>query len=384
VYTSGFEEITMKQHIKHSSITIVVLAVILAVGAGVFVYSGIYNIGADDHHTKPVFAVLQALRERSIHVRSEHIKVPNLDDPQLILKGAGQYAAMCTGCHLKPGVENSELREGMYPQPPNLSKEHVDPQDAFWVIKHGIKMSAMPAWGMAGHDDPTIWSMVAFIEKLPDMTPAQYKAIVAKAPPDEDMDMGEGGGNRHGHSHGDGSDGDSHGATGMQGMDTSDEAGHSQGAPADGHEHAGVSPAADTTLSFQGLQPKAVPAAEAVARAFQSALQHGDRTAVLALLAPDVSINEEGHVQTRDEYASGHLSNDIAFLKSARITPVSIASMPVGDGAMVGSESEIKTSVNGKPVTLRSREMLKLKRDGKGWKIVSVQWQSIPEAGEQT
>jgi len=145
-----------------------------------------------------------------------------------------------------------------------------------------------------------------------------------------------------------------------------------------------VSPAADTTLSFQGLQPKAVPAAEAVARAFQSALQHGDRTAVLALLAPDVSINEEGHVQTRDEYARGHLIKDIAFLKSARITPVSIASMPVGDGAMVGSESEIKTSVNGKPVTLRSREMLKLKRDGKGCKIVSVQWQSIPEAGEQT
>ncbi len=179
----------MKQLIKHSSITILVLALILAAGAGVFVYSGIYNIGADDHHTRPVFAVLQTLRERSIHVRSEHIKVPNLDNPQLILKGAGQYAAMCTGCHLKPGVENSELREGMYPQPPNLSKVHVDPQDAFWVIKHGIKMSAMPAWGMAGHDDPTIWSMVAFIEKLPGMTPQEYKAIVAKAPPDEDMDM---------------------------------------------------------------------------------------------------------------------------------------------------------------------------------------------------
>ena len=169
-------------------IVIIVLAVVIATGLGVFVYSGIYNIGADDHHTKPVFAVLQALRNRSKHVRSDDIKVPNLNDPQLILKGAGQYAAMCTGCHLEPGVENSELREGMYPQPPNLSKVHVDPQDAFWVIKHGIKMSAMPAWGMAGHDDPTIWSMVAFIEKLPGMTPQQYKAIVAKAPPDEDMD----------------------------------------------------------------------------------------------------------------------------------------------------------------------------------------------------
>ena len=180
----------MKKHIKHHSITIVVTLSVVALGAIAFAYSGLYNIGADDHHTKPVFTVLQALRDRSIHVRSEDLKVPNLNDPKLILKGAGQYAAMCTSCHLEPGVENSELRKGMYPQPPNLSKTHVDPQDAFWVIKHGIKMSAMPAWGMAGHDDLTIWSMVAFVEELPGMTSAQYKDIVARAPPDEDMDMG--------------------------------------------------------------------------------------------------------------------------------------------------------------------------------------------------
>ncbi|MDN5873078.1 MAG: cytochrome c [Sinobacteraceae bacterium] len=199
----------MKRHTEHV-LVISAVAVVVAIGLGAFVYSGIYNIGADDHHTKPVFAVLQTLRNRSIHVRSEDIKVPNLNDPQLILKGAGQYAAMCTSCHLQPGVENSELRKGMYPQPPDLSKVHIDPQDAFWVIKHGIKMSAMPAWGMAGHDDLTIWSMVAFIEKLPGMTPAQYKAIVAKAPPDEDMDMG---GDGHSHSHGEADHGHSEGQT---------------------------------------------------------------------------------------------------------------------------------------------------------------------------
>lgn len=86
----------MKQHIKHHSVTIVAVLAILFAGAGIFVYSGLYNIGADDPHTRLVFMVLQTLRDRSIHLRSEHIKVPKLDDPQLILKGAGQYAAMCT------------------------------------------------------------------------------------------------------------------------------------------------------------------------------------------------------------------------------------------------------------------------------------------------
>ncbi|MDE2272083.1 MAG: cytochrome c [Xanthomonadaceae bacterium] len=179
----------MKKHTEHVIVVVVVLALI-GVGLGVYAYSGLYNIGADDPHWHVTYDLLQMVRNQSIHERSEHIKVPNLDDPQLILKGAGQYAAMCTGCHLEPGVDDSELRKGMYPKPPNLSKVHVNPRDAFWIIKHGIKMSAMPAWGKAGHDDQTIWSMVAFIERLPGMTPAQYKAIVAKAPPDKDMDMG--------------------------------------------------------------------------------------------------------------------------------------------------------------------------------------------------
>ncbi len=370
----------MKQHIKHHSITVAVVLGVLAIGAGAFVYSGIYNIGADDHHTKPVFAVMQTLRENSIHARSKDIVVPDLNDPQLILKGAGQYAAMCTGCHLKPGMNDSEIRPGLYPQPPNLSQVRVAPKEAFWVIKHGIKMSAMPAWG-GSHDDPTMWSMVAFLQKLPDMTPAQYKDMVAKAPADHDMD------DEGGHSHGGFADEDAHGAADMQDMQMPAklESGHSHdAAAAEGHDHEHVeaAPPVEAPLSMEGMKAKAVPAAEAVAQAFHTALQHGDRAAVLALLAPNASISEGGHTQLRDDYANGHLGEDIAFLKDAKITPVSLGSMPMGDAAMVGSESDIQATVKGKLTTLRSRELLNLKKDGKGWKIVSIQWQSAPVSGE--
>lgn len=191
----------MKQHHKHYSIAAIVTCCIVAVGAGVFVYSGLYNIGADDHHTKPVYTILQTLRDQSIHHRAKDLIVPNLEDSELILKGAGQYAAMCTSCHLAPGMKDSEIRPGLYPQPPNLSLLHIDPKVAFWVIKHGIKMSAMPAWG-ASHDDATIWSMVAFLQKLPNMTPQQYQEMVAKAPPDEDMDMSNDHDAMHQHQHG--------------------------------------------------------------------------------------------------------------------------------------------------------------------------------------
>lgn len=178
------------------SLTVAITAVaatgaVAALGLAAFVYSGSYNIGADAPHTKPVLAVLETLRQKSIQAHARAVRVPALDDPQLILKGAGQYAAMCIQCHLAPGQADSEIRPGLYPQPPNLPKHRVDPAEAFWVIKHGVKMSAMPAWG-SSHDDATIWSMVAFLKTLPDLSPQAYRAIVAKAPPDDDMDSGQG------------------------------------------------------------------------------------------------------------------------------------------------------------------------------------------------
>jgi len=224
-----------------------VLLLALAVGVGVFIWSGVYNPGADSPHWKLTYMLLQAAREQAVERHASTVALPsNLDDAQLILKGAGQYAAMCTGCHLAPGMQDSEIRPGLYPQPPNLSKVSVDPREAFWVIKHGIKMSAMPAWGTT-HDDATIWSMVAFLQKLPNMTPKQYKEIVAKAPPDEEM--GEKGGepasNSHGHSHAEGGMHALGSATPVEpaeheekpGAKHGDEATESQGSDGHSHEH---------------------------------------------------------------------------------------------------------------------------------------------------
>ena len=188
----------MRDHIKRHGISLMIVLGFLAAALVVFVYSGIYNIGADDHHSSLVFNVIKTLRDRSIEIRSAKLNMPNLDDPDLVLEGAGHYTAMCKECHLAPGIKQSELRAGMYPQPPNLSQARVSPRTAFWVIKHGIKMSAMPGWG-SSHDDAAIWSMVAFLRKLPDLSPEEYKAIVAKAPPDEDADGASSGDHAHHH-----------------------------------------------------------------------------------------------------------------------------------------------------------------------------------------
>ena len=345
--------------------TLVFLLVLSLIGIATYIYLGVYDVAADMPHSAFAFNVMQVARQRSIAARAQEIKVPPLDDPTLIASGADHYRAMCSGCHLAPGISDSDLRKGLNPQPPNLTQPlAVTPAEMFWAIKHGIKMSAMPAWG-ASHDDQAIWGIVAFVQKLPGMTPDQYEAMSAAGHTDD-------------HHHDESAAG--HGA---QGAGTTAEHSH------DGAEHSeesaqgttaasdGGFPAAEPPLSLDGLKPDAVPEAEQVAAAFHQALQAGDRNAVLALMSPDVSVSETGHTQTRDEYAAGHLDEDIAFLKNAQAKLVSMVSMLTGDSALVGSDSEIRMDSKG---LRRSRELLTLKRENGSWKIVVVRWQSLPVA----
>jgi mono/diheme cytochrome c family protein len=159
------------------AVTVIATLAAFGIGAAAFVGSGVYNIGADDHHTKPVLAIIEQLRNRSVAARARDIEAPNLQDPSHIAAGAQHYAALCIGCHLAPGVTKSDLRLGLYPHPPNLAQEEaVDAQRAFWTIKHGIKMSAMPAWGKS-LDDAAIWDIVAFVRQMPAMSEETYQQL---------------------------------------------------------------------------------------------------------------------------------------------------------------------------------------------------------------
>jgi mono/diheme cytochrome c family protein len=159
------------------SITVLLIVSALIAAAIAFVYAGVFNIAADAPHSPLTYTIMETVRSRSIATRARDIHPPVLNDAALIATGAEHYAAMCSGCHLAPDKKDSEIRAGLYPQPPDLTKHlHASPAEAFWVIKHGIKMSGMPAWGKT-HDDASIWGLVAFLQKLPELTAVQYQAL---------------------------------------------------------------------------------------------------------------------------------------------------------------------------------------------------------------
>ncbi len=184
------------------------LLLLLAVGA--FIGFGVYNVAADRPHWAVTELLLTALRERSIEVRSEDLPVPALDDPAMIAAGARAYDEMCVACHLAPGQAPTELHEGLYPEPPefdDLAEDSTDePGEAFWVIKHGIKLTGMPAWGKS-HSDADIWALVAFLHQAEGLTPERYRALVSAAPAGHGHDHGAEAGHGHepgaaaGHAH---------------------------------------------------------------------------------------------------------------------------------------------------------------------------------------
>lgn len=222
----------------HKSVVWMIGGAILLVMAagGVFLVGGGYNVAADEPHWSVTAAILEAARDRSITRRASSIAVPDLADPELVALGAEHYASMCAGCHLAPGAGDSELRAGLYPRPPNLAAgtdstaghQHParSPAEQFWIIKHGVKMSGMPAWG-ATHDDTSIWGMVAFLRQLPTLDPVSYAALTGVA-----TEAGHGG---HAHGDGEASHVDDHHATGDSGTE------HATGdsGTEEAHEHVG-------------------------------------------------------------------------------------------------------------------------------------------------
>jgi mono/diheme cytochrome c family protein len=91
------------------------------------------------------------------------------------------YGSMCQVCHLGPGIDATPVHAGLTPQPPRLSEaaKEYSPERLFWIVKHGIKMSGMPAWGET-HPDKELWNVVAFLQRLPQLGPQEYQALTQK------------------------------------------------------------------------------------------------------------------------------------------------------------------------------------------------------------
>ena len=154
---------------------------LLALGVGGFLVaaSGVIPIKASSGHWAVTKWVLRFGMKRSTATHSLGIDVPRLDDPRLVVKGAGHYETGCRSCHGSPEMPQPRIALKMTPRPPELASRILesDAKKLFYVVKHGIKFTAMPAWPAQERDDE-VWAMVAFLLRYPTLDAATYRRLV--------------------------------------------------------------------------------------------------------------------------------------------------------------------------------------------------------------
>lgn len=145
----------------------VATAVMLVLGA-IIVWSGVYNIAASTDHLSGTTWLLQKMREQSIATQAASIEVRPVSDENMIRLGAAHFEGGCVPCHNRPGEEINPIVAGMLPSPPDLAETAPgrNARELFWIIKHGLKYTGMPAWPSIGRDDE-IWALTAFLKSLP-------------------------------------------------------------------------------------------------------------------------------------------------------------------------------------------------------------------------
>ncbi len=163
-------------------LTLSLLCLAAAAGAAVMVYGGLYNVAATEQHTQPVHSLLETAMRQSVRLRARNIEPPKLDDEGMVLRGAACFRDKCVQCHGAPGVAQDDIGKSMQPVPgPLVDAPHRwRARELYWLTKHGIKMSGMPAWDFRLSEEE-LWSVVAFLERLPYFTPRQYAEATAPA-----------------------------------------------------------------------------------------------------------------------------------------------------------------------------------------------------------
>jgi len=171
------------QRKKTIFLTLFVLTASAIAGAAAFVWSGVYNVAASSQHTQPVYWLLERAMLQSVQLRARDIEPPPLTAPEMFEHGAACYRASCEQCHGGPGVAQHDIALGMQPVPGPLmdASTRWKSRELYWITRHGITMSGMPAWKFQLSEHDT-WSLVAFIERLPQLSPLQYGAVMAQQP----------------------------------------------------------------------------------------------------------------------------------------------------------------------------------------------------------
>jgi mono/diheme cytochrome c family protein len=144
--------------------------------------SGVLSTDATKQHFRLTHRILDLGLEYSVRAASDDVVAPALNQPGMHARGAACYREHCIICHGAPGVAPGSFALGMLPVPGSLAHAAAaHPREwLYHVTRKGVRMTGMPAWEYRLSDE-SLWSVVAFLEMLPDLDVNGYRAFSATA-----------------------------------------------------------------------------------------------------------------------------------------------------------------------------------------------------------
>ncbi|HSN04966.1 MAG TPA: cytochrome c [Nitrospira sp.] len=136
-------------------------------------------------HALEVFMARQ-VRYLAIPLEHRNKANPVPVTPEVLQDGLAHFADHCATCHANDGSGRTPIGKNVYPKAPDLREratQNMSDGELFWVIHHGIRFTAMPAWGEGDPEqDFDSWKLVHFIRHLPQLTPQELDRMKSLNP----------------------------------------------------------------------------------------------------------------------------------------------------------------------------------------------------------
>jgi len=156
---------------------VIIVLSIIAIGAAAVVV-GFTHVELDAlHEPGPLETALATNIKNILIARSSRYGIPPApaDLKASVKEGETVYGTDCSMCHGMDGRTPTDTGRWMYPRAADLTSpvvQNYSDRELFWIIKNGIRLTGMPAFGKVESDEH-VWNLVNYVRTLPGSTAAK-------------------------------------------------------------------------------------------------------------------------------------------------------------------------------------------------------------------
>ncbi len=160
------------------------LAIVTAIAfMGVWMIASMlrHGLSARDQPTALEAALARCIRLLAMPRSARTAKNPVPLSNEVWSEGRAHFADHCALCHGNDGAGRTRIGQNLYPKAPDMRSgktQSLSDGEIFYVIKNGIRLTGMPAWGAdAREGDRETWLLVHFIRHLPKITQEEIEQM---------------------------------------------------------------------------------------------------------------------------------------------------------------------------------------------------------------